>query len=358
MLVFPPTEEPARERLQVTVPVTVIDDTTRRIDPRTRSAEARYFFSSAGMARATGHDLSRVSFMDGLRYDLDIETSGGNTQIKMIFNPLSGEELEATIDGRFSITGDGKRWFGDLSIERAYYNFLKRFNAEGTLRYRGDFADPLLDIQASYDGVRVVQDSVTQREEKVIVTFVIGGTRMKPTMQYRLSIDGVDYAQYRGPKSNDLQSDAIQFVVYGSFPLSAAERGDVPNDVRDKLGLSVLTGAASLLTGALSEFLRDQTGFINSVELSYGSRILGSSPDIRLSGTAWNGYWRYGGRLFDDPLNTANFSLIYSLDAVFGAPSLRNLMVELERRVETNPLGQKSDLKRVNSARVYYRFSF
>jgi hypothetical protein len=123
--------------------------------------------------------------------------------------------------------------------------------------------------------------------------------------------------------------------------------------------LSLLTGASSLLTGALSQFLRENTGFINTVELRYGGAgSLTESADIRLSGSLWNGYWRYGGMILDDPLGNANFSLMYSFDAILGDPSLRNLMFELERRVEAFPLGGTTDLKRVNSARLFYRFSF
>ena len=114
-----------------------------------------------------------------------------------------------------------------------------------------------------------------------------------------------------------------------------------------------------MLTGTLSEFLRNQTGFINSVEFNYAARgSITESADIRLSGVAWNGFWRYGGQILDDPLSNANFSLLYSFDAIFQDPSLRNLMIELERRVEMTPGTQKSDLKRVNSARLFYRFSF
>jgi hypothetical protein len=48
---------------------------------------------------------------------------------------------------------------------------------------------------------------------------------------------------------------------------------------------------------------------------------------------------------------------MYSLGTIFNAPSVRNLMFELERRVEQSTL-QSNDLKRVNSARLFYRFSF
>ncbi len=219
--------------------------------------------------------------------------------------------------------------------------------------------NPELDVKATYSGRRTVQDSTGRLDERVVVTFKITGARQQPKVDYAMTIDDVDYLNYQGLKSNDIQSDAIQFIVYGTFPLTAAQKNEVQGDVERTLGLSVLTGATSLLTGTLSEFLRAQTGFISSVELSYGGggKALSEAAEIRLSGVAWNGYWRYGGRILDDPLGNANFSLMYSLGTIFNAPSVRNLMFELERRVEQSTL-QSNDLKRVNSARLFYRFSF
>jgi hypothetical protein len=362
-LVFPPTSSQVVEESALAVPVVVVDDTTRIVERRRRSAAERYFSRGRGSVSGIAEDESRkvpsVSFMDGMKYDLEIETTGGNTEIKMIFNPISAEELVATIDGRFAIRGDKTRWFGELTIQRAYYNFLKRFDAQGKIRYAGDFMNPELDVQATYRGRRTVQDSTGKIDERVVVMFKISGARQQPKVDYAMTIDDVDYLNYRGLKSNDIQSDAIQFIVYGTFPLTAAQKNEVQSDVERTLGLSVLTGATSLLTGTLSEFLRTQTGFISSVELSYGGggKALSEAAEIRLSGVAWNGYWRYGGRILDDPLGNANFSLMYSLGTIFNAPSARNLMFELERRVEQSTL-QSNDLKRVNSARLFYRFSF
>jgi hypothetical protein len=216
--------------------------------------------------------------------------------------------------------------------------------------------DPVLDIAATYEGSRTVRDTT----ETVQVLFKITGSRTNPKVEHHMTIDEVDYQQYRGVKSNDIQSDAIAFVITGSFPLTAAQKNDVAADLSSTARLSLLTGAASLLTGTLSEFLRDQTGFIRSVEFSYGSgRGVRESADVRLSGMAWKGYWRYGGRILDDPLLNANLSLVYSVGTVFENPSLNNLMVELERRVETGSAGQTAnDIKRVNSAKLFYRFSF
>jgi len=358
-LIFPPTQAPSLEQLAFSIPVTLVDDTATADDSGKESAAARYFAGATSGWLDSMDAAAGTSFMDGLRYDLNIETSGGTTEIRMIFNPISGEELVATLNGKFSITEDGRKWFGDLTVDRAYYNFLKRFNAEGRIMFRGDLLNPALDIAARYRGTRVVRDSVAERTEDVIVTFTITGTRMEPKVEYSMTIDEIDYLTYIGPKSNDVQSDAIQFIVYGSFPITAAERSDVPSEIQKTVGLSILTGATSMLTGTLSEFLRNQTGFINSVEFNYAARgSITESADIRLSGVAWNGFWRYGGQILDDPLSNANFSLLYSFDAIFQDPSLRNLMIELERRVEMTPGTQKSDLKRVNSARLFYRFSF
>ena len=321
---------------------------------------ASYFgtdsLARAGTARA-GLLPSR-SFMDGMKYDLDIEATS-NAQIRMVFNAITNEELVANIEGKFNITGDGRQWFGDLTVERAYYNFFKRFNAEGTIRYRGNVLNPELDIKATYTGQR---PDTAGRTETVVVTFKITGTRLEPKADVSMTISGEDYYQYRGLKSNDVQSDAIQFIVYGSFPLSASQRAEAGNNIGATVSSSILTGASSLLTGTLSEFLRQQTGFINSVEFSYNAggtqRTLSESADIRLSGVAWSGIWRYGGKILDKPLSNANFSIQYSFGTILNKPSLRNLMFELERRVETNILSTTDELKQTNSLRLFYRFSF
>jgi hypothetical protein len=362
-LIFPPTQATLNDERALSVPVVQYDDTVKALLSHRLSAAERYFGRDSTSGLVGGRDnIMTSSFLDGLRYDLAVETSGGSTEIRMVFNPTSGEELVANINGTFTITEDGKRWFGDLVVDRAYYNFLKRFTAEGRIRFTGDFVNPELDITAKYQGVRSVTDSLSgQRSEKIVVSFIITGTRYQPRVDYGMTIDDIDYATYKGPKSNDVQSDAIQFIVYGSFPLTYAEKGEVPSDVQKRVGFSLLTGATSMVTGALSEFLRNQTGFIKSVEFNYGTgagKSITESADIRLSGVAWNGYWRYGGTILDDPLNNANFSLLYSFDTILQDPSLRNLMIEFERRVEVTSSGQKSDLKRVNSARLFYRFTF
>ena len=361
-LIFPPTKSEVADESASSVPVVFVDDTTSVASSRQRSLVARYFEESRSMHDAAGDSTelhASKSFMDGLHYDLDIETSGGNTEIRMIFNPATSEELVATLDGRFNIAEDGKRWTGDLTISRAYYNFIKRFDATGSIRYAGDFLDPELNISATYKGTRTIADTTSgSRVEQIVVTAKITGSRQSPKVEFSMTIDDVDYAQYalrNRSTSNDVQSDAIQFILAGTFPLTTSQKNDLATEMRQTASLSLLTGATSLLTGAFSDFIHTQTGLPITVELSYGNK---ESTELRLSGTALSGYWRYGGTILNDPLSNANLSILYSLGTIFSNPSLRNLMFELERKTEPGITGLTNDIKRVNSARLFYRFSF
>jgi hypothetical protein len=363
-LIFPPAQQVVNEQLSNTVPVRIVDDTTRKTTPQTRPLVGRYFGMEGETEQAdvrNGNEQQpSKSFVDGIRYDLDIECAGGNTEIRMIFNSATSEELVANINGKFSISEDGKRWIGTMTIDRAYYRFIKQFNADGTIKYSGDFLNPELDITATYEGFRTSVDSTSSnRPEKVVVSMKITGTRLAPKLEWSMTIDDVDYYSYKGTTSSDVQTDALTFILAGTFPLSRSQANDLAVDLGPTARSSLFTGAGSLFTNALSDFLRRETGFIYSIELSYGTQSsFGEAADIRLSGPIGDGIWRYGGKILNDPFSNANVSLLYSFGDIFERPSLRNFMFELERKVETSTIGEASDKKQVNSARLFYRFSF
>lgn len=358
-LIFPPTETTVSRDLARSLRVIHVNDTLTTDQETERASVARYFGSVTPSTAGNGTSLPSKSFLDGLRYELEIESRGGNTEIRMIFNAATGEELVANLDGRFSILEDGTQWIGTVSVDRAYYNFTKRFDAEGTISYSGDFMNPELNVTARYRGTRVLADSAGgDRAESIVVTLKITGSRKEPKLDISMTIDGEDYYSYAGPKSSDVNSDAIQFLITGSFPLTESQKNDIAADIRSTVGSSLVTGATSLLSNTLSEFLRRETGFINSIEIGYGTQgTIGESADIRISGVVGDGLWRIGGKVLGDPFSNANVSLLYSLGDIFRSPTLRNFMFELERRVETT-IGPLNDRKEVNSARLFYRLSF
>jgi len=74
-----------------------------------------------------------------------------------------------------------------------------------------------------------------------------------------------------------------------------------------------------------------------------------------LSGEILNAYWRFGGRIFTDPSN-ANVSVQLSMGNVFNSRRLRNLMLDLERRVRDIQVPTQD--KDTYGARLYYRITF
>ena len=368
-LIFPPAQGTVGQEVSYAVPVVIMDDTTKTKATQGSPITARYFSSDTTHGRDGKEGKNggpTKSFVDGIHYDLDIEAAGGNTEFRMIFNAATNEELVANLVGTFSITGDGRRWIGTLTIDRAYYNFVKRFDAEGTIRYSGEFLNPELDITARYEGLRTSTDTSstrrTDKPEKVVVVMKITGTKNAPKLDWSMTIDDVDYYSYRGITSNDVQTDAVAFILAGTFPLSKSEANDAAAnlDLGPAAQGALLTGASSLFTNALSEYLRQKTGFIQSVEFRYGTegQGFGERADLRLSGVAAGGLWRYGGKIFSGRLGDANVSILYSLGDIFDKSSLKNFMFEFERRVETSTLGDLNDRKETSSARVFYRFSF
>lgn len=365
-LAFPPTTTTMREDTFF-IPFRLVNDTVRTTEQEGVSVASRYFGSAGGeLGDTTAREGVRTpSFMDGLRYDLNVEFAGSNNEIRMIFNAATNEELVANITGRVAITEDGKYWVGTLDVVRASYNFYgKRFDAEGTITYTGDFLNPELNITATYEGTRTNDQVQPPVSERVVVTYKITGTRLAPKPDIAMKIDDVDYATYTaGPKSGDVQSDALTFIITNTFPLSRGERNNIAEQIGPTVGAGLVGGATSLLTSTLAEFLRTKTGFIQSFELRYDTSVrggsLGQSADVRLGGTAFKGYWRYGGKILEDPFSNANFSILYSFGDIFDRPSLRNFMFELERRVDTSTLfGSIETRKEINSARFFYRFSF
>jgi autotransporter translocation and assembly factor TamB len=364
-LIFPPTEQVVDEKQSTTVPVRIVDDTTKVTRSIARPLAERYFGTGTRPDRNRGSRTADEaapsrSFVDGIRYDLAIECTGGNTEIKLVFNAATGEELDANISGRFAITDDGKRWIGAMTIDRAYYRFIKQFDATGTIKYSGDFMNPELDIVATYSKTRVSQDTTAiNKTENIVVSMKITGTRKAPKLEWSMTIDDVDYNSYRGAKSSDVQTDALAFILADTFPLSRSQANDLAADLGPTARSSLLTGATSLFTNALSEFVRTKTGFIHSIELSYGTQSsVSTAADIRLTGSVGAGMWRYGGKILNDPFQNANISLLYSVGEILERPALRNFMFELERRVELNTIGELTDRKQVNSAKLFYRFSF
>jgi hypothetical protein len=238
----------------------------------------------------------------------------------------------------------------------SYYNFFRRFDASGKLKFVGQWDNPELDIVAAYEGYRSdpAHDSLQQ---KVIVQLKITGTRYEPKLEMSMKVqlqpgeDPVDWSTQA--KGGDVQSDAISFILTGKFrdDLTSRERGDIATNVGSAASSGFTTG---VLSGALTDFLRQEFPFIRSADVSYQGGSFQQGANVRLSGEAFKGYWQVGGKILND-IGNANVSYSMSLGDVLKASSIHNLFLEIQRRVEGD---LSEERKFTNEARLFYRFSF
>ena len=367
-LIFPPTQEVTTRRSEYYFPAIVVIDTTERMDRQWLSVVSAYYGTDDSYRtgpRLVSSNSKVKTLLDNVRYDLDIQASGSNTEIQMLFDPRTDEKLVATIVGKFSITEDGRRWIGNLSIPKASYSYLnKTFNASGDLVFTGDFLNPELKITATYEGTRSLGEPYNRTEE-VKVVMDITGTRSKPTLSMGMTIDREEYETYGTaqsrcpdcPKSGDVQTDAIVYILTGSFGTSQSQRNAAVADIGSSATSAVISSASSLFTQKVSDFLRDQTDFINAVEFRYGQgESFSQSAEVYVNLTLYKFLVKAGGRIFES-IDKSNLSILYSLGDLLNSESLQNFMIEFEHKSDevtsTYSRGQP-----VNSGRIFYRISF
>jgi hypothetical protein len=312
------------------------------------------------------------SFLDGISYDVGIETQGPTT-LRFVFNTQTSEELFADLQGRlyFSRTPGMSRLTGQVEVgNRSYYNFIKKFEATGKLLFTGDVLNPELDVVGKYQGIhravgmsnitdssKTNQSSTETRDEQVLVTLQVTGTRNEPKTKISLQTKTFSDKDWRkwedGGRGSDEEANAMAFIISGQFrdELTDQQRYDL---IGSNLGFAFALGMA---TGPLSEALRRSTwGYIQSVDVIYNGGQFGQTADLRLMGQVGEVVYRMGGRVLTDLTNT-NASVELPMSYVIGVDGLRNLILTLERRVES--IQNVEEQRRAsNGVRLFYRITF
>lgn len=360
-MTFPPSQDLLLERARMYT-VDFVDDTSKGISSTDQTGGRSLALANGGSpptaprgipARTNETEEEQRSFLDNIVYNLALETAG-LTQVRFVFNQLTNEELSADLKGRLVFTKDesGSRVTGELEVgQRSYYKYFKTLQATGKLLFTGDITNPELNIVATYEGSYRPADS-TQSEQKVVVRLDITGTRSEPKVI--MGLETYDRDGNKLPQRADAQSDAIAFLVSGTFKDEMTQ-----GEERNLLATSLLGSiGSSLLSGPLTDLVRNQVGYITSIDVYYyggGNRTFGESADIRLTGEVGDAVIRLGGRVLEDVRNT-NVSIQFPMSSVTGSEAWRNLILELERRSEgTESLEQR---RQSNGLRLLYRISF
>ncbi len=371
-LVLPPEREVEFVRARA-VNVSFLDDTARTA-PKT-SEELKSYNGKTKSPQTSGKaangaefpsPLSEAvhnSFLDGISYDVGIETQGPTT-LRFVFNTQTSEELFADLQGRlyFNRSPGISRLTGQVEVSnRSYYDFFKKFEATGKLLFTGDVLNPELEVSGTYQGIHhaTKTGSTTDTvDEQVLVTLQVTGTRNEPKTKISLqtkTFSDKDWRKWEDKEGrSDEEANAMAFIISGQFrdELTDQQRMGL---IGTNLGFALASG---MVTGPLSEALRRSTwGYIQSVDVIYiGGQFSTQSTDLRVTGQVGETVIRAGGRVLNDITN-ANVSVELPVSTIVGSDGYRNLILTIERRVE-GIQNAEEQRRASDGVRLGYRFTF
>ncbi len=354
-LVFPPTQQATSYSFEKYTGVIFVNDTVKKSVDTVKIIPVIQAIQQAIQTAANGKEKT---FADNFGYELTIHTQG-NVRINLIFNNTAGsyEELYAELNGKLTLLKDfrGVQLRGTINVgNESKYTFYKNFVASGSLIFIGPPDNPQLNITAKYEGTHCVGAGLSKdeckKEERVVVTLNISGTRAVPKVKMGLAILDQDGKEI--PRAGDVENDAISFLLTsspgtpGKFrdDLTAQDRQRITEQITQSIGGTYLN---QMLSGYVMEFIqKNNVPFVKRFEV----RQVGADPDIGITGEYNEIIVNLGGRVFSD-INNANFSVQIPLER-----RRRNFMLEVEKKTEN--LDYTIQARTTLGARIYYRFTF
>jgi hypothetical protein len=309
------------------------------------------------------------TFLDGISYDVYIETQGP-TSLRFVFNTQTSEELFADLQGRlyFNRTPEMSRLTGQVEVtNRSYYYFIKKFEATGKLLFTGNVLNPELDVNATYQGLHDTTStsspfnqtqtagniSGTSKAPQVLVTLQITGTRNEPKTKISLQTKRYSDNEWVKWKDGDDEANAVSYILAGQFrnELTDQQRMGL---IGTNLGFALAWGSVN---GLISDAVRSNTwGYIQSVDVIYVGGQFNQSTDLRLTGQVGEAVIRAGGRVLSDLTNT-NVSVELPMSSIVNSERYRNLILTLERRIE-GIQNTEEQRRASNGVRLFYRIVF
>jgi hypothetical protein len=369
-LILPPERESETISSSI-VNVTFKDDTSHG-SPKIRNASGaplEILKSNPSGGRTAKGEVSSTSmsklihnsFLDGISYDVRIETQGPTT-LRFLFNTQTSEELFADLQGRlyFNRTPVMSRLTGQVEVGKlSYYNFIKKFEATGKLLFTGNVLNPELEVTATYQGTHDTSQipstgkiAGTSRAPQVLVTLKITGTRNEPKVKVLLQTKSYSEKEWTAWTDGDDEANAMAYIIAGQF------RNEMTEQQRVGLGANLGSAFASgMAAGLISDLLRRSTsGYIQSVDVVYGGGQFNQSTDLRLTGQVGETIIRAGGQVLSD-LTNANVSVEFPVSSIVNSEGYHNLILTLERRVE-GIQNAEEQRRASNGVRLFYRIIF
>jgi hypothetical protein len=301
-------------------------------------------------SRQEGIEPSR---QNNLNLQLKINVND-EAKIVYVLSPEFKQNLTAYLAGNFeyTIVNNNPVARGTLNLlQGSKLEFIKPFDASGTVKFFNELNNPYLDVTATYKDYYLTSDSsgVTSGEKEVEIRIQLEGPLSDIDKNFIQKAGNIN-VYIRDNNLGDYQldatktsSDAIMFIIVGKFT------DDATNQDRNVASSTAASFAGSLV----GSFLNQQFGnYIRSVRFQQ----VGTETKFSLMGKAdistLEFRYEFGGtsQVFQD-LTRANVAIETS-----PITSLRNLILRFQRR---DPLlGSSTYGEMINEFGIKYRFNF
>ena len=282
--------------------------------------------------------------------DLDIKIEiEDEAKTTLVLSREINQNLLAYLGGDFQyLTVDGvPQAIGELKLlPGSKLDFIKSFDAEGSIKFLGDLDNPFLDITASYTGY--YRDSTSSGETEVLIQIKLEGPlkSLNTNIQKNKDIISV-YKKSSGSSQFELDptktlDDAMTFIIYGKFADEAtAQETDLVSSVATSFASSVF---GSILNQAFGDAVRGfqlrQVGGVTKFNLIGKVNTKIGDFNYEVGGTS---------QVFQD-LSRANVKIEYPF------PLIPRLILRLERR---EPIYESSTVSEmINEIGAKYSFEF
>ncbi|MCB0725005.1 MAG: hypothetical protein KDC73_09880 [Ignavibacteriae bacterium] len=287
-------------------------------------------------------DTSRPSV---LAYNLTIKNQK-DIYLRFIVNEQTKQEFFGNVDVDLKVnnfSNNNITAFGNVVLgNNAYYQFYRRFNAEGNIKFSGPITEPGLDLTAEFT---TVSSSSTETNDYRVVLKVTG-TAKEPKLDFQVYENGISVG------GADPTSAAISVILFG--------KTNPGNDVLGSVGSNI---GSLLVSDYLSSAIQDILPFIVNTNVSYSDSQGGSvvqNTDLSFTAQFGDATVRFGGQVFQD-ISNSNVVIEYPLNKLLGLNLPSNLILQVERVADPSSTSSSSEFsnKEIRTgALIYYRIKF
>lgn len=296
-----------------------------------------------------------------LDYSINVKVQN-EAALKFVLAKEFNQNLTAILKGNIQIDHINGRSTsqGELTLlDGSTFQFLKSFEATGTIRFESDLSNPYLNIVSVYKNYYTPPEP-DAKEEPVEVRIKLNGPLSDLSKNFTQDKNNIGVYVGSDNISNDKSdptkdvSDVVMFILTGKFnsDLTAQQQTQAVTQAGYvKSSDSFWSGAAqstvnsvagSLLGGVLNRYLGD---YVKGVEL----RSVGSTTKFNLVGKVKDFRYTIGGStdVFSD-LSQANVMIEY--------PIFKNFLLRIERKEAITQTSISNEM--INELGLKYRFEF